>query len=624
MSSISDLDRHLFNEGTHYRLYRTLGGHLRADGGADFAVWAPNAERVHVIGDWNGWTDGPDPLTPVGSSGIWAGRCDRAHVGNAYKYRIAARNGGRVDKADPLAFRTEVPPKTASVLADLDYEWGDDDWMRRRGAAFARDAPVSIYELHVGSWRRPWDEREFSTYRDIAEPLADHLSGAGFTHVELMPIMEHPFYGSWGYQVLGYFAPSARYGSPQDLMFMIDVLHQRGIGVIMDWVPAHFPNDEHGLALFDGTHLYEHADPRKGFHPDWKSCIYNFGRNEVRSFLLSSALFWLDRYHADGLRVDAVASMLYLDYSRADGEWIPNEDGSNHNREAISFLQKMNEVVYAEHPDVQTIAEESTAWPGVSRPTSMGGLGFGYKWDMGWMHDTLEYLGRDPVHRAHHHNEITFRGVYMYTENYVLPLSHDEVVHGKGSLLDRFPGDAWRKLAQLRMLLGHQWASPGKKLVFMGIELGQWSEWNHDGELPWTLLEQPEHAGILRWVTDLNRVYANEPALHRRDVEDGGFEWLDHEDRAHSTSSFLRLGGAADPPVAAIFNFTPVPLYEHVIALPHAGPWSELLNSDASIYGGSGIGNLGELRAIERPWHGRPASANVALPPLGCILLRGG
>jgi 1,4-alpha-glucan branching enzyme len=624
MTRLSDADLYLFNEGTHHRLYDKLGVHLIEGGGAEFAVWAPNAAQVSVIGDWNGWQAGADPLAPTGSSGIWSGTVPRAHRGNRYKYRIESRHGGYVvDKADPVGCWHEEPPKTASVVWDTWYEWRDDDWMAERGRRAAHDQPVSIYELHLGSWRRHGDGRWMS-YRELAEPLADYVSSTGFTHVELMPIMEHPFYGSWGYQVTGFFAPSARWGAPQDLMYLIDVLHQHGIGVIMDWVPAHFPNDEHGLAYFDGTHLYEHADPRKGFHPDWKSAIFNFGRHEVRSFLLSSAVFWLDRYHVDGLRVDAVASLLYLDYSREAGEWIPNEDGSNHNREAISFLRQMNEVVYAECPGVQTIAEESTAWPSVSRPTYVGGLGFGYKWDMGWMHDTLQYLGRDPIHRSHHHDEITFRGVYMFTENYVLPLSHDEVVHGKGSLLDRFPGDAWRKLAQLRLLLGYQWTQPGKKLLFMGCEVGDWHEWSHEGSVPWHLLNDPAHAGIRDWVTDLNALYRAEPALHQRDTDPAGFQWIDADDRGASTLSFLRLAADGARPVACAFNFTPIPLHEHRIALPHAGVWRELLNSDAPSYGGTGSGNLGQVEATDSPHHGRPASAVVALPPLGCVILGGG
>jgi 1,4-alpha-glucan branching enzyme len=614
---LTDDDLYLFNEGRHYRLYGVLGGHLDADG-AEFAVWAPNAEEVSVIGQFNGWNPDRHRLQPRASSGIWTGRVPGARRGHQYKYRIRSRlDGYVVDKADPVGFFCDQPPGNASVLWDHGFDWSDVTWMRERGARFAREAPVSIYEVHLGSWLRGADGRQL-TYGELAPRLADHVAGLGFSHVELMPVMEHPFFGSWGYQVTGYFAPTSRWGDPQGLMHLIDVLHGCGIGVILDWVPAHFPTDPHGLGYFDGTHLYEHADPRKGFHPDWTSFIPNFGRLEVQAFFISSALFWLDRYHADGLRVDGVASMLYLDYSRGSGEWIPNEDGSNHNRDAIDFIRRFNEVVYREYPDVQTIAEESTAWAGVSRPTSMGGLGFGYKWDMGWMHDTLKYLAHDPIHRRHHHDEITFRAIYTYTENYVLPLSHDEVVHGKGSLLDKMPGDHWQKKANLRLLYGYQWAQPGKKMIFMGGELGVWSEWRHDGALDWPIAEHPDHAAILRYVAALNALYRAEPALHRRDVEPGGFEWIEGGARDDSMLAFLRRGDAGDRPVLVVCNFTPVTRDGFRVGVPQPGRWRELLSSDDQAYGGSGKINPAPIASDAQEWNGRPQSIAVTLPPLGC------
>jgi 1,4-alpha-glucan branching enzyme len=536
---------------------------------------------------------------------------------------VRSRTGGyQVDKADPLGFLHETPPATASVVWDLEYAWSDASWMAERGARFAAGAPVSVYEVHAGSWRRPAEPgRVFLDYRELAEALADHVGELGFTHVELLPVMEHPFYGSWGYQTTGYFAPTSRYGAPQDFMYLVDHMHQRGIGVILDWVPSHFPTDEHGLGWFDGSHLYEHADPREGFHPDWNSFIFNYGRHEVRSFLISSALFWLDLYHIDGLRVDAVASMLYRDYSRKHGEWIPNEWGGRENLEAIGFLRRFNEEVYRHYPDVQTIAEESTAWPMVSRPTYVGGLGFGLKWDMGWMHDTLSFLGREPVHRAWHHNQITFRMVYAFNESFMLPLSHDEVVHGKGSLLTRMPGDPWQKRANLRLLLGYMFAQPGKKLLFMGAELGQWSEWGHDAELSWHLLENPEHAGIRLWLEDLNRLYREEPALHELDFHPGGFEWVEANDGAHGVLAFLRKASGGDE-ILAVFNLTPVPRDNYRIGVSRGGRWQEILNSDAEHYGGSGRGNLGGLEASPVPYHGRFHSLNVSLPPLAVVFLR--
>ncbi len=631
MTELTEDDLHLFNEGTHLRLYRKLGAYpLGSDGaeGVRFAVWAPNARSVSVVGDFNEWDGDRHPMEPRGASGIWETVVPEAESGSVYKYDIRSAHGGyRVKKADPFGFRHEEPPQTASVVWDLEYEWGDGDWMAERGERNSHDAPMSVYEVHLGSWRRdPEDPARFLSYREMAPLLVDHLRRTGFTHVELLPIMEHPFYGSWGYQTTGYFAPTSRYGTPQDFMYLVDHLHQHGFGVILDWVPSHFPSDEHGLGYFDGTHLFEHADPRQGFHPDWDSLIFNYGRNEVRSFLLSSALFWLDHYHVDGIRVDAVASMLYLDYSREDGEWIPNEYGGRENLDAIQFLRQFNESVYREYPDVQTMAEESTAWPMVSRPTYVGGLGFGMKWDMGWMHDTLQYVGRDPVHRSYHHNEITFRAVYAFNENFMLPLSHDEVVHGKGSLLNRMPGDDWRKRANLRLLHAYQATQPGKKLLFMGGELGQESEWNHDGEVEWSLLDEPGHQGILRLVGDLNALYAREPALHRGDFDPRGFEWIDANDSTRSVVSYLRRipgdapNGGHD--LAVVFNFTPTPQENCRVGVPSAGWWEEVLNTDAERYGGSGVGNLGGMEAVPVPFHGRYHSLVITLPPLGAVIFR--
>jgi 1,4-alpha-glucan branching enzyme len=538
---------------------------------------------------------------------------------------VASRyHGYRVDKTDPFAFRQEGPPRTASVVWDLAYEWGDQAWMAQRRHANDLVAPISIYEVHLGSWMRvPEDGDRPLSYAEVGPRLADHVQDLGFTHVEFLPLTEHPFYGSWGYQTTGYFAPTTRYGTPQELMGLIDYLHQRGIGVILDWVPSHFPTDEHGLGYFDGTHLYEHADPRTGFHPDWGSLIFNYDRHEVRSFLLSSAFFWLDRYHIDGLRVDAVASMLYLDYSRKAGEWIPNVHGGNENLGAIHFLRRFNEEVYRHYPDVQTIAEESTAWPMVSRPTYLGGLGFGLKWDMGWMHDTLLYLHRDPIHRQYHHNEITFRALYSYTENYVLPLSHDEVVHGKGSLLDRMPGDGWQKFANLRLLYGYQHGQPGKKLLFMGGEFGQGQEWSHERSLDWHLLGHPLHAGVQKWVSDLNRMYRTEPALHEGDCRPGGFEWVDCTDASSCVITFLRKGTTTPDRILVACNFTPVPRVGYRVGVPYGGWWQELLNSDAAEYGGSGLGNAGGAQADGVWWHGQPCSLTLTLPPLAILFIKG-
>jgi len=620
-------DLHWFGEGNHYRLYQKMGAHLdRHDGedGVRFAVWAPEARSVHVMGEFNGWSKSANPLEPQGVSGIWTGFVSGIGQGATYKYHIhSSIKDYRVDKADPLAFRARPAPENTSVVWDLDFEWQDGQWMENRKPGAQASAPVSIYEVHLGSWRRsPEDPDGFLSYRELAPLLTEYVQEMGFTHVELMPVMEHPFYGSWGYQVTSYFAPTGRFGSPQDLMFLIDTLHRNGIGVILDWVPSHFPSDEHGLGFFDGSHLYEHQDPRKGFHPDWNSFIFNYDRHEVRSFLLSSALFWLDRYHVDGLRVDAVASMLYLDYSRKDGEWIPNEHGGRENLGAVQFLRHLNATVYREHPGAETIAEESTSWPMVSRPTYLGGLGFGSKWDMGWMHDTLEYMRLDPIFRKYHHEYLTFRQIYAASENFVLSLSHDEMVHGKGSLLRKMPGDDWQRFANLRLLLAWMFAQQGKKLLFMGGEFGQEREWNHDSSLDWHLLQNSSHEGIRRWVADLNRLYRREPALHRKDFNEDGFEWVDCTDVEQSVVSLLRKGGRGDPEVLAVFNFTPVPHRNYRIGVPHSGEWEEVANSDAETYMGSGIGNLGGVEADPVEFHGRSYSLDLSLPPLAALFLR--
>jgi 1,4-alpha-glucan branching enzyme len=624
VSLLGSQDLFLFNEGTHYRLYDKLGAHPLAPGGVAgtyFAVWAPSAGQVYVMGDFNGWNKTSHPLTPRASSGIWEGFVPGVRSGTAYKYHVVSRfQHYQVDKADPFAFFQEQPPRTASVVWDLEYTWNDAAWLAERRRRNALDAPIAIYEVHLGSWMRAPEEGNRSlTYRELAPKLADHVRRLGFTHVQFLPVMEHPFYGSWGYQVTGFFGPTSRYGTPQDLMYLIDYLHQQGIGVFLDWVPAHFPTDEHGLAYFDGTHLYEHADPQQGLHPDWNSAIFNYARTEVRGFLISSALFWLDKYHVDGLRVDAVASMLYLDYSRQPGQWVPNRFGGRENLEAIDLLRRFNEEVYKNYPDVQTIAEESTAWPMVSRPLYVGGLGFGLKWDMGWMHDTLAYFARDPIHRKYHHNELTFRMIYAFTENFILPLSHDEVVHGKGSLLHKMAGDPWQKFANLRLLLGYMYAQPGKKLLFMGAEFGQWSEWHHETSLDWHLLAYPPHAGVQTWVEDLNRLYRGEPALHEWDCNSAGFEWVDCNDAGASTLSFLRRGHSADDWILAVCNFTPVPREHYQVGVPRTGYWRELLNSDAAEYGGSGLGNRGGVEADPVFVHGRPCSLSLTLPPLAIL-----
>jgi 1,4-alpha-glucan branching enzyme len=619
-------DFHLLAEGTHAKLYEKLGAHVTARGGTRFAVWAPNAERIEVIGDWTDWKPGQVSLHPVRSTGVWEGFAKGLGPGHHYKYRIHSRYGGYiVDKADPFAFASELPPATASVVASLRHTWEDHGWMAARRAGNAFEAPMSIYEIHLGSWMRdPARPNQPLSFRELAPRLIEHLARTGFTHVELMPVMEHPFYGSWGYQVTSFFAPSARYGTPQDFMFLVDQLHLNGIGVILDWTPAHFPEDEHGLVYFDGTHLYEHADARQGHHPEWGSAIFNYGRNEVRSFLLSNATFWLDRYHIDGLRVDAVASMLYLDYGRKDGEWLPNQFGGKENLAAVDFLRSFNVTVGREHPDVQTIAEESTSWPQVTRPTYVGGLGFGMKWDMGWMHDTLAYFSVDPLYRRYNHHKLTFRSLYAFSENFVLPLSHDEVVYGKRSLLEKMPGDDWRKFATLRLLYAYMWAQPGKKLLFMGGEFGQRAEWNHDRSLDWHLLrESPLHGQLQLLVGELNRVYRGEGALHELDCAAAGFEWIDADDVENSVYAFLRKGRDAGAAVIlAVFNCTPNPRFNYRLGVPTEGVWAEIVNTDSAAFGGSNHGNVGGVEAAPVPSHGRPFSLNLTLPPLGALFLK--
>ncbi|MHB8622957.1 MAG: 1,4-alpha-glucan branching protein GlgB [Sulfuricaulis sp.] len=629
VSLLTDHDIYLFRQGKHSRLYEKLGAHaLTADGiaGVYFAVWAPNARTVSVVGNFNNWRPATHPLRQrEDESGIWEGFLPGVMNGACYKYYLSSQHGNyHVEKTDPFAMRTEVPPRTASIVCALDYAWGDGAWMRQRSQANALTAPTAIYEVHLGSWRRvPETGNRYLSYRELAVQLTDYVSDMNFTHVELMPVTEHPFYGSWGYQTTGYFAPTARYGAPQDLMHLVDRLHQNGIGVILDWVPSHFPTDEHGLVYFDGTYLFEHANPKLGFHPEWNSSIFNYGRHEVRSILISSALFWLDKYHADGLRVDAVASMLYLDYARRAGEWIPNEYGGHENIQAVKFLRDLNESVYRDYPDTQMIAEESTAWPMVSRPTYLGGLGFGLKWNMGWMHDTLNYFSRDPIYRKYHHDQMPFSIWYAFHENFVLPLSHDEVVHGKGSLLSKMPGDDWQRFANLRLLFGYMYGHPGKKLLFMGGEFGQWREWDHERSLDWHLLTQAPHQGMQRWVRDLNRFYRAEPALSMYDFTTRGFEWIDLHDWEQSIISFLRHGASQDDTILVVCNFTPVPHLDYRVGVPRAGYWSEVLNSDALAYGGSGQGNLGGVQTSPIPTHGREHSLSLTLPPLGVVYFRG-
>ncbi|MEO8358791.1 MAG: 1,4-alpha-glucan branching protein GlgB [Vicinamibacteria bacterium] len=619
-SRMHDEDAHLFREGTHARLFETLGCHLRAGGGADFGVWAPNAASVDVVGEWNGWADHADPLDRrADGTGIWEGRCAGITRGQSYKYRIRSNYDGYVvDKADPFAFYAELPPSTASRAWSLQYEWNDADWMSSRGAKNAHDAPISIYEVHVGSWRRK--DGRFLSYRELGPALAEYVLTMGFTHVELMPVTEHPFYGSWGYQTTSYFAPTSRLGAPQDLMWMIDHLHQKGIGVLLDWVPSHFPTDEHGLGYFDGTHLFEHADLRQGFHPEWNSSIFNYGRHEVRSFLISSGLFWLEEYHLDGLRVDAVASMLYLDYGRGEAGYVPNRLGGKENLEAVQFLRTLNEAVSREHPDALMIAEESTSWPRVSRPTDQDGLGFGMKWNMGWMHDALSYMKREPADRLHVHNQLTFATSYADSENFVLPLSHDEVVHGKKSLIDKMPGDPWRQFANLRALFGFMWAHPGKKLLFMGGEFGQRREWTHDGQLDWGALSRPDHAGLQKFVARLNQAYRSHPALHEQDFSLAGIEWIAADDAETSVFAFLRWARGEVAPLLVVSNMTPTPRTNQLFGVPRGGMWREVINSDSREFGGAGWGNLGMVEASPVRSHGHLFSLCLTLPPLSTVI----
>jgi 1,4-alpha-glucan branching enzyme len=613
--TVGELDLHLIREGRHERLWTVLGAQPR-EGGASFAVWAPNARGVRLIGDFSGW--GPHegwPMRSLGGSGVWELFVPGVTEWQRYKYRIQGRDGIWREKADPYAQHTEVPPQTASVVFKSGYRWNDGDWMRKRADSKPHQDAMSVYEVHLGSWRPGL------SYVELAEELTEYVVRLGFTHVELMPVMEHPFGGSWGYQVTGYYAPTSRFGSPDDFRYLVDKLHQAGIGVILDWVPAHFPKDSFALARFDGTPLYEHGDWRLGEHPDWGTYVFDYGRPEVRNFLVANALFWCDEFHADGLRVDAVASMLYLDYSRREGEWAPNRYGGRENLDAISFLQEMNATVYKHHPGVVTIAEESTSWSGVTRPTYLDGLGFGFKWNMGWMHDSLLYMGKDPVHRQWHHHQLTFSLVYAWSENFMLPISHDEVVHGKGSLAGKMPGDKWRKLAQVRALLAFMWAHPGKQLLFMGCELADFQEWSEERGLDWGLLDDPEHAGVHRLLTDLNAVYRATPPLWTQDTTPAGFRWLSAEDSANNTFSFLRLAPNGDQ-VACVVNFSAVPHENYRIGLPRAGTWAEIINTDSQLYGGSGVGNLGAVRTEDKQWHGQPVSAPLRVPPLGALWLR--
>ncbi|GAA0266905.1 1,4-alpha-glucan branching protein GlgB [Cryptosporangium japonicum] len=622
LPTLGEVDLHLIGEGRHERLWDVLGAHVQHYAtpggpvtGVSFAVWAPNARGVRVTGDFTFWDGRALPMRSMGSSGVWELFVPGVEIGARYKYQILGPDGHWREKADPMAFATEVPPATASVVTESSYEWSDDEWVAERDRGGWHAKPVSIYEVHLGSWKQGL------SYRELADELVAYVTETGFTHVEFLPVAEHPFGGSWGYQVTGYYAPTSRFGVPDDFRYLVDKLHAAGIGVLVDWVPAHFPKDAFALARFDGTPLYEPADPRRGEHPDWGTYVFDVGRNEVRNFLVANALYWLEEFHVDGLRVDAVASMLYLDYSRKEGEWLPNEYGGRENLDSVKFLQELNATVYRYHPGTMMVAEESTSWPGVSRPTHVGGLGFGFKWNMGWMHDTLEYLSRDPIHRQYHHHQMTFSLVYAWSENFVLPLSHDEVVHGKGSLYGKMPGDRWRKLAQLRALYAYMWAHPGKQLLFMGGELAQESEWSQDRSLDWWLLDNADHAGVQKLVGDLNRVYKDTPALYTQDVDPAGFSWIDANDAAGNVFSFLRYG-ADGSTLACIANFAGHPHHDYRIGLPRAGTWEEVVNTDADAYGGSGVGNLGSVEAEERPWHGEPASAVVTLPPLGVIWLR--
>ena len=623
-SRFTDFDIELFKSGKHFRLYEKLGSHtmtVKGVAGTYFAVWAPTAKSVSLTGNFNGWNRESHPLNPRwDGSGIWEGFVANIGHGEVYKYRVIAANGHELDKGDPFARYWEHPPATASIVWNPDYEWKDKAWLDRRKKLEGEEQPFSVYEIHLASWKRKEDENNRSlTYIEMAEEMVDYVSDMGFTHVELMPVMEHPYDPSWGYQITGYFAPTTRFGPPEEFKYLVDAFHQAGIGVLLDWVPSHFPADIHGLALFDGTYLYDHADPRKGFHPDWKSCIFNYGRNEVRAFLISNAIFWLDQYHIDGLRVDAVASILYLDYSRKDGEWIPNINGGNENLEAISFLKEFNETVYKEFPDTVTIAEESTAWSGVSRPTFVGGLGFGQKWMMGWMHDNLEYFKKDPIHRSHHQDGLTFSLVYAFTENFMLPLSHDEVVHGKGSLISRMPGDEWQRFANLRLLFGFMYMHPGTQLIFMGGEFGQTSEWNFKEQLDWWLLQFDFHESTRQWVKQLNTYYKEQPALYQNAFSGEGFQWIDYNDSEKSIIVFLRKGKDQSKPILVVCNFTPNVHETYKVGVPLSGKWKEVLNSDDSKFSGSGVSNQ-MLKAKASPWHGQKQSINLRVAPLSLMV----
>jgi len=622
LPTLGEIDLHLIGEGRHEQLWEVLGAHTRRyDGvagkvnGTSFAVWAPSAQGVRLVGDFNYWDGRAHPMRAMGSSGVWELFVPDVGDGAHYKFEVLGRDGVWRQKADPMAFATETPPATASVVFTSSYDWGDGEWLERRAKTDPLTSPMSTYEVHLGSWRQGL------SYRELADQLVGHVTYLGFTHVEFLPVAEHPFGGSWGYQVSSYFAPSARYGSPDDLRYLIDRLHQAGIGVIVDWVPAHFPKDAWALARFDGTALYEHPDPRRGEQPDWGTLVFDFGRSEVRNFLVANALYWLEEYHVDGLRVDAVASMLYLDYSREEGEWLPNQYGGRENLEAVAFLQEVNATAYRRVPGIVTIAEESTAWPGVTRPTHLGGLGFGFKWNMGWMHDSLGYISREPVYRQYHHHQMTFSMMYAYSENYVLPISHDEVVHGKGSLLRKMPGDHWQQLANLRAYLAFMWAHPGKQLLFMGSEFGQESEWAESRSLDWWLTDNPDHRGVQTLVHDLNRVYSESPSLWTRDADPTGFQWIDANDASNNVFSFLRHGDDGSA-LACIANFSAIPHEGYRVGVPHAGRWDEVLNTDADAYSGSGVGNLGGIEATGTPWHGQPASATLRVPPLGTVWLR--
>jgi 1,4-alpha-glucan branching enzyme len=625
LPTLGELDIHLVMEGRHEELYERLGAHVREIAGVvgtAFAVWAPNARSISVVGDFNSWDGRLHPMRSLGSSGIWELFVPGVGDGQKYKYEIRTQEGRLRIKADPVAFATEVPPANASIVHDYRHEWNDHEWLAQRSRKEWLREPVSIYEVHLASWRRnPLEDNRSLTYLELADELADYVTDLGFTHVELLPVMEHPFSGSWGYQVTGYFAPTSRFGSPDDFRCFVDRLHRNGVGVILDWVPAHFPRDDWALAQFDGTALYEHADPRRGAHPDWGTLIFNLSRNEVRNFLLSNALYWVREQHADALRVDAVASMLYLDYSRKEGEWLPNVFGGRENLEAVEFLKLMNETVYGREPGSFTAAEESTAWPGVSRPTYLGGLGFGFKWNMGWMHDTLSYFQKDPVYRRFHHHTLTFSLMYAFSENFILPLSHDEVVHGKGSLLDKMPGDRWQKFANLRSLYAYMWAHPGKKLLFMGGELAEWQEWNEDTSLHWDLLEEADHQGVQSLIRDLNHAYRAQPALYDVDFDARGFRWLEANDAANNVLAFARLDENNERPVVCVLNLSPLPRYGYRVGMPACCRWRELVNTDSTYYGGSGVGNLGGVEAEAVPWHDQPFSAELTLPPLAAVWL---